>query len=63
MKSYADAEGRVTNFTRRWDGQLSAITFPGGERAEIEYDEAGRMAAVTDTAGRRTAYAYDALHR
>ncbi|SJF66964.1 rhs core protein with extension [Shigella sonnei] len=49
-------DGRTVRYGYNSQRQVTSVTYPDGLRSSREYDEAGRLKAQTDAAGRRTEY-------
>jgi RHS repeat-associated protein len=55
-----DREGTVLGYGYDTAGRVAALTYPNGDQVQRGFDAAGRLASVTDWAGRTFNYTYDA---
>ena len=55
-----DGAGSAVAYGYDLKGQLTSLTYPGGQKVKRTYDAAGRLKTVKDWLGHTTSYAYDA---
>ncbi len=54
-----DAQGRKTNYTFDWTGQISQVRDGNGNKLNLIYDNEGKIVGVVGPEGQQFAYAYD----